>query len=154
MFYDETADTGVFESDNFEVFAENTAFAAVIDDAKTFYPKEDDEEEHISLRWSIVEGEHINRKLFQKLRVRSSNTDKNARANKIMMAIDFNCGKILSGLKRYPSDDELKSAIANKTMQIVVGIWEQGDKKGNWIKSVYGINDEIEQKEQKEDEPF
>ncbi len=154
MFYNETAETGVFESQDVPPLPENSLYYACIIEAK--HKSDDTQEVHgyISIKWQILEGEYKGRKLSQKLRVRSTEPDKNARANKIMMAIDFNCGGILSKIGSYPTDYQFNDALKNKPMKIVLGIWEQGDSKGNWIKSIYGPHDEPTKKETKEDEPF
>ena len=152
MFYNESADSGTYESESFEPFPDNTLLVCCIDRAKTVYDDNDDEE-YIELRWHVLEGEHINRRLFQKLRVNSRDEDRKNRANRMMLAVDFNCGRYLSRLGKYPSDRELEGALFNKPMRVAVGVWEQDGKKGNWIKSVYGMDDSPRQK-QRDGEPF
>ena len=154
MFYNESSDSGIYESESFEPLPDNTILVACITSSKTVYDDKESEE-IIELKWLVIEGEHAKRKLYQKIRINNTDPDKAGRANKMMMAIDFNCGKHLSRLGRYPTNDEMGAALIDKPMKIVTGVWEQGDKKGNWIKAVYGLNDDIQKPENKPaDEPF
>ena len=94
---------------------------------------------YIKLRWDVADGEYKKRVIFQKIKVFESSPEKADRQRAMLAAIDFNAGGRLAKLdKDEPSDVDLASALCNKVMVIRLGVWEMGDKSGNWINAVQG----------------
>lgn len=94
---------------------------------------------YIKLRWDVADGEYKKRVIFQKIKVFESSPEKADRQRAMLVAIDFNAGGRLAKLdKDEPSDVDLASALCNKVMVIRLGVWEMGDKSGNWINAVQG----------------
>ena len=92
---------------------------------------------YIKLRWDVADGEYKKRVIFQKIKVFESSPEKADRQRAMLAAIDFNAGGKLAKLdKDEPSDVDLASALCNKVMIVRVGVWEMGDKSGNWINAV------------------
>ena len=120
-----------------------TQVVAIIDEAKfdTYQ-----NEQTIKLRWVIVDGEYKNRKIFHKLRVYDTDSEKAKKAQRMLLAIDHNCGGKLRQLGREPTDAELLMALSAKPMLIKLNVWEIDDqatgekKSGNWIVAVNPVN--------------
>ena len=94
---------------------------------------------HIKLRWDVADGEYKKRVIFQKIKVFESSPEKADRQRAMLAAIDFNAGGKLARLEKdEPSDVDLASALCNKVMIVRLGVWEMGDKSGNWINAVQG----------------
>ena len=92
---------------------------------------------YIKLRWDVADGEYKKRVIFQKIKVFESSPENADRQRAMLAAIDFNAGGRLAKLdKDEPSDVDLASALCNKVMVIRLGVWEMGDKSGNWINAV------------------
>lgn len=98
----------------------------------------------ISLRWSITGGEYDGRKVFQKLKVKSPESNKRDKAIRMLMAIDHNCGGNLVKSGHEPDDMALGMYLVNTPMVIFVKVWAIKDvdtgelKTGNYIASVTG----------------
>ena len=97
---------------------------------------QDSDEQFIELRWDVMDGEHKGRVLFQKVRVYLDDAKKADKHRRMFAAIDANCGGKLMAKGDDPSDFDLATNLCNKLMFIVVGVWEQDGKSGNWIMGV------------------
>lgn len=94
---------------------------------------------YIKLRWDVADGEYKKRVIFQKIKVFESSPEKADCQRAMLAAIDFNAGGKLARLEKdEPSDVDLASALCNKVMVIRLGVWEMGDKSGNWVNAVQG----------------
>lgn len=121
---------------SFDVIPDGTNLLAVIDEAgwKAGFENNPD---FISIRWTVLSpAEFKNRKIFQKVKVNDEKASTADNAKRMLMAIDQNSGGKLSKLIKEPEDDELISALVNKSMVIQMGIWEMNDKRGNWVRAV------------------
>lgn len=128
----QSANSGSFEMGGGEPIPANTVLPAMIDEAGW---EEYQGARFIKLRWVVYDGEHKNRKVFQKLHVTDS--AKRDRAMSMLAAIDANCGGKLMTLETEPTQTDLMSALLNKPMHIKVDVWETDDgKKGNWVAAV------------------
>jgi hypothetical protein len=132
--------TGEFETGggNFEPIPNNTQLIAAIKDAKIDNTQRDGD--FIKLQWGVLDGEHKNRAIFQKLHVWSDDQKKAEKAKRMLAAIDANCGGILMKARVEPTGDSIRAALLAKPMHITVMIWEmEGDKglmSGNWVSAV------------------
>ena len=127
--------TGEFElgGGNLEPIPADTTCVAFIDEAKFDSYEED---EYISLKWKILApAEYKNRIIFQKLRVMDSDKAKAAKAQKMLLSIDFNAKGSLSKMESFDNSD-LQKNLCNKPMMISLQVWEINEKKGNWIAAV------------------
>lgn len=145
----ESANTGEKEYEqetgNLSPIPDGSSVLALIDEAK-WNETRDEQAEHISLRWSVIEpAEYANRKVFQKLWVTDDDPNvkdaakmekKRDKAKRMLAAIDANAGGKLSKVPRRPSDDDLALALTNRPMIIKCMVWEMGDNSGNWIAAV------------------
>lgn len=122
---------------NFDPIPNNTQLKSIIEEAKW---DEYDSQKYISLKWSVIDGEFKNRKIFQKIRVMDTDAKKADKAKTMLAAIDSNAGGALMSAGVMPDDMSLSINLMNKPMAIVVAIWEIDDKKGNWIKAVSPLN--------------
>lgn len=134
---------GTFESGGgyFEPIPAGTQLKACIDDAAWDDHEDDEGKRHfyISLTWSVLAGEHENRKVFQKVRVRDNDPKKRDKALRMLAAIDANAGGKLMESGAEPDDNALQSSLVNKPMIIKVDVWEMNDRKGNWVQKVAPI---------------
>ena len=158
----ESANTGEKEYEqetgNLSPIPDGSSVLALIDEAK-WNETRDEQAEHISLRWSVIEpAEYANRKVFQKLWVTDDDPNvkdaakmekKRDKAKRMLAAIDANAGGKLSKVPRRPSDDDLALALTNRPMIIKCMVWEMGDNSGNWISMVAPKNKGIDVKAEK-----
>lgn len=121
---------------NFDPIPSNTQLKSMIDEAKW---DEYDGERYISLRWTVLDGEFSNRKIYQKVKVNEADPKKKDRALAMLAAIDANAGGALMKAGVEPDDMSLGINLMNKPMAIVVDTWEINDKKGNWVKAVSAL---------------
>jgi len=150
----ESANTGEKEYEqetgNLSPIPDGSSVLALIDEAK-WNETRDEQAEHISLRWSVIEpAEYANRKVFQKLWVTDDDPNvkdaakmekKRDKAKRMLAAIDANAGGKLSKVPRRPSDDDLALALTNRPMIIRCQTWEMkapdgSIKRGTWISMV------------------
>lgn len=120
----------------FELFEDGQRLLAMIDEAgwKAGY---EDAPDVIALRWTVLSPEEFkNRKVFQKIKVNDEKPTTADNAKRMLMAIDQNAGGKLSKLDKEPEDNELLSALLNKTMVIRMGVWDMNGKQGNWVNAV------------------
>lgn len=135
-----TTTTGVFDSNpDIEPIPENTNLMTMADEVVW------DEYEgvrFIKIRWTVLDGEYKNRKIFQKIHVCSHEAKKRDKAVKMLAAIDANAGgELCKIVDREPTDQDLMSALMNKTMIVKVGLWEtDSGAKGNWVKAVAPVS--------------
>jgi hypothetical protein len=120
-----------------EPIPDGTQLRAIIDEASW---ADWEGETYVSLRWSVVEGEFKNRKVFQKIKVYESDPKKADKARRMFAAIDANAGGQVIKLGRDPLDTDLAQHLCFKPMVIRVQIWEINDKKGNWVSMVAPSN--------------
>jgi len=96
-----------------------------------------DGNEFINIQWKIFKpAEYKGRVIFQKLRVKDTDSKKRERAIRMLMAIDFNANGGLSKLGKEPTTEQLKSKLINKPMVIMLQVWQMEDKRGNWVSAV------------------
>lgn len=129
----ETNQTFDLGGGDFDPIPNNTQLKVIIEEAKW---DNYNDEDYISLKWTVIEGEFANRKIFQKLKVNESDNKKADKAKTMLAAIDSNAGGQLMAAGVMPDDMSLSLNLCNKPMAIVVAIWEIDDKKGNWVKAV------------------
>lgn len=117
----------------FPPIPEGTKVKAVIDEAKwdTYQ-----DESFVSLRWSVLAGEFINRKIYQKIKIDDNDPAKSARAMEMLVAIDANAGGGIYSAGVKPDDMSLAVNLLNKSMVIRLAVWEINGKDGNWINAV------------------
>ena len=126
----------------------NTKVKAFITESKWEDSSERDEQEgkgqqHIKLRWDVIEGPYKKRVVFQKIFAEHTDAEKRDKALEMLMVIDFNAGGSLSKAAERPSDMSLTKGICNKPMIIQTQVWQIKDnsgnieKEGNWINGVY-----------------
>ncbi len=132
--------TGSFEmgGGKIEPIPNNTQVKAIIDEAKWDTYNDD---RYISLRWSIIEGEYLNRKIFQKIKVCEADSQKKDKALRMLAAIDTNAGGGLMKLGYEPTDMDLAANLTNKPQAILLQVWEMtkdnGEEiSGNWVSMV------------------
>jgi hypothetical protein len=118
---------------NFEPIPSNTQLKSMIDEAKW---DEYDGDRYISLRWTVLEGEFTNRKIYQKVKVNDADPKKKDRQLNMLAAIDSNAGGALMAAGVEPDDMALSINLMNKPMAICVDVWEINSKTGNWVKAV------------------
>jgi len=150
----ESANTGEKEYEqetgNLSPIPDGSSVLALIDEAK-WNETRDEQAEHISLRWSVIEpAEFANRKVFQKLWVTDDDPNvkdaakmekKRDKAKRMLAAIDANCGGKLAKKAARPTDDDLALALTNRPMIIRCQTWEMkapdgSIKRGTWIAAV------------------
>lgn len=117
-----------------------TQLKAMITEAK-WEPASQYSEEHIKLRWDVIDGEYKKRVLFHKVRVQNDDANKRDKAIRMLAAIDTNCGGKVMQINGRPSDMDLMQALCNKPMVIKVEVWEmEGNdgetRSGNWVQAV------------------
>lgn len=144
--------TGNFESGtSIEPMPEGTQVRACIDEAK--WDSYEDQPAYISLRWTVLDGEYKNRKVFQKVRVKDTDTTKRDKQVRMLAAIDANCGGNLMRLGRDPEDMDLMANLSNRPMAIKLGVWEINNKKGNWVMAVSSLATAPQQPQQTAPQP-
>lgn len=122
---------------SFEDIPDNTQLVACVTDGKW---DEYEGEEYINLTWTVLDGDYKNRKVFQKIKCKNSDTGKAQKALRMLAAIDKNAGGELMKLGTEPSSDDIAMHLSNKPMAIKVLIWEINGKSGNWIAAVSPVN--------------
>ena len=128
--------TGTFTSGggDIEPIPADTQVKAAIDEAK-WDTYEDDE--YISLRWTVLApAEYKNRKIFQKVRVKDSDSKKADKAKRMLGAIATNAGGGLLKVDREPTDSDLQKHLLMKPMALTIQVWEINEKRGNWVQQV------------------
>lgn len=120
-----------------EPIPEGTQLKVAMDEIKW---DEFEEDQFINARWTVIDGDYKNRKVFHKIRVMDKDSKKKDKALRMLAAIDANAGGHIAKLGTSPNDMELASALLNKPMAIKVGVWEMNDRKGNWVMSVSPLN--------------
>jgi len=119
---------------NMEPIPSGTKLKAMIENVE-WDSYEDDY--YINIRWSVLEPEtYSNRKIFQKVKVKNSDSKKADKAKRMLAAIDANAGGGLVQLGREPTDEDLQMNLLNKIMLIQVQVWEMNGKSGNWVNKV------------------
>lgn len=120
---------------------------------------------YIKARWSVVDGEFKNRKIFQKIRVCDSDPKKADKAKRMLAAIATNAGGGLLNLEREPNDQDLQQHLLHKPMVLLLQVWtipasdtDDGvEKKGNWISKVAPLSGGMSSAsagDNDEDDPF
>ena len=97
---------------------------------------------YLSIRWDVIDGEHKNRVVFQKIWTEEQDGKKRDKAIEMLAAIDANAGGKLMQLGREPSDIEMMSSLCNKPMVVRAAVWkmkkDDGEEiSGNWINAVF-----------------
>lgn len=133
--------TGEFESGggSMEPLPEGTQVMAMVDQAKWDIHEG---EYFVSLRWTVaLPEEYKNRKIFQKIKVKSQDAEKRDKALMMLAAIDANAGGQIMALGAEPEDADLANALLNRPMVLKLGLWkmtnDKGEEKsGNWVQKV------------------
>jgi len=128
-----------------EVIPAKTEVKAAIDEVKW---DEYQGDRYIKARWSVVDGEYKNRKIFQKIRVFDSDSKKADKAKKMLAAIATNAGGGLLKIDGEPNDGQLQQHLLHKPMVLLLQVWtipasetDDGvEKKGNWVSKVAPLN--------------
>lgn len=129
----------VQESNDFPSIPHETRVKVIIDKAvwenKKNYKNNEKEENCISLRFDIEDGDFKGQKLFKKCFIESDNEDQQLKDWKLFSAVDINAGGKCRALKRKPTDDELSRFLINKSMVIIVGLMvgKNGHKDNNYV---------------------
>lgn len=134
-----------------EPIPSNTKVKAIITEAKWENSSERDEqkgkgEQHIKIRWDVVDGPYKKRVVFQKIFAEHTDSEKRDKALEMLMVIDFNAGGTLAKAAERPSDMSMAKGLCNKPMIIQVQKWEfTGDdgkvRNGNWVNGVYSASE-------------
>lgn len=127
------AQGGSYEVAGSEPIPSGTQLRAIIDEIKW---DEYEGEQYISARWSVIDGEYKNRKVFQKIKVAETDANKRDKALRMLAAIDTNAGGRIQASGQSPTDMDLQQNLMNKMMIIKVQTWEMNDRKGNWVSAV------------------
>lgn len=136
---EKAATKGSYDADEgFEPLPDGTQVVALIDEAK--WDVYDNNPEHMSLKWEIIEGEYKGRKIFQKIQIKSNEEKKRTKARMMLTAIDDNCGEKLFTLGHEPTDSELGTHLMNRPMVLKLRVWEIDGKSGNWVVAVDKLN--------------
>lgn len=97
-------------------------------------------DEHINLRWDVIDGEYKKRVVFHKVKVMDSDANKRDKAIRMLAAIDSNAGGKVMAINGKPSDMDLMQCLCNKPMVIKVEEWHMGEgddkRSGNWVSAV------------------
>lgn len=136
---------------NFDPIPSNTQLKSMIDEAKW---DEYEGESYISLRWTVLDGEFANRKIYQKVKVNEADPKKKDRALAMLAAIDANAGGALMKAGVEPDDMSLSINLMNKPMAIVVDTWEISGKSGNWVKAVSPLKSAPVQQQAQQKAPY
>lgn len=127
-------DFSISNNNEFKPIPNNTEAIATIVDANW---REFDGNEYIEIKWQIVApAQYANRVIFQKLKVLDQDSAKSSKAQKMLLAINYNAGGRLHELRERPDDMDLKKSLQYKLMNIKILLWEFNDKQGNWIGAV------------------
>lgn len=132
-------------NDDFPVIPHGERVKVIIDKAlwesKVNYKNQEKEEDCISLRFEIEDGEFKGQKLFKKCFIESAVEDQQNKDWNFFSAVDINAGGKCRALKRKPNNDELSRYLINKTMVIIVGLMKaktSKDKDNNYVMGVSG----------------
>ena len=127
---------------DFPIIPHDTRVLAFIDKAEWDYKKNfknsEKEENCISLRFEIDDGEFKGQKIFKKFFVESGNEDQAEKDYKMFLNIDANAGGKIRALRRKPENEDLQRYLINKQMVIVIGMMEgkDGKKSMNYLMGV------------------
>lgn len=127
------------QDNDFPVIPHDTRVKVIIDEAtwkhKKNYKNKEKEEDCISLRFEIEDGEYKGQKLFKKFFIESDNEDQQLKDWKLFGFIDALSGGKCLALKRKATDEELSRFLINKTMVIIVGMMagKNGQKDMNYV---------------------
>lgn len=141
---------GSYETPSTELIPKDARVKAVIDEIEwSAVPDESDNDAgvaYINVRYSILAPEEFKgRKIFQKLFVSSVGKPSAKDAQKkrtndltLLAAINVNSnGQPLNNCTSAPTDAELSTLIGT-ILLLQLDVWEIGDRKGNWIRSLEG----------------
>jgi len=138
---------------NFDPLPDGTRCLAHIENVEWgFYDPEDENVPYVKATWNIEKpSDYENRKIFHDIKLYGENPKgqsynpekqeaKMETARTMFWAIDKNCGGKLAALKRRPTNGDLQKYLIAKPMYVTVGLWEIGDKKGNWVRKIEPIS--------------
>lgn len=127
---------------DFPVIPHDTRVLALIDkaewDCKKNFKNNEKEENCISLRFEIDDGEYKGQKIFKKFFIESENEDQARKDYSMFLNIDANAGGKIRALRRKPENEDLQRYLINKQMVIVIGMMEgkDGKKSMNYLMGV------------------
>ena len=144
--------TGSFSSQEaMKPIPAKTQVKACVEDVKW---DEYEGDEYINITWVVIDGEYKNRKIFQKVRVKDSDTKKRDKALRMLAAIDANAKGGLVSSGREPTNADLQSAMIQKPMLIMLKVWEMNDNAGNWVSAVAPLNAPVPATSESSDDEF
>lgn len=118
---------------DFPVIPHDTRVKACIDkvlwENKTNYKNNKTDEDCISMRFDIEEGEFKGQKIFKKFFINSGNDEQATKDYRMFLNIDANAGGKIRALRREPENDDLSRCLINKSMIIVVGMMKDKETK-------------------------
>ncbi len=116
---------------DFPVIPHETRLKAIIDkvlwEVKTNYKDKEEEQNCISMRFEIEDGEFKGQKIFKKMFIESNNDEQARKDYAMFLNIDVNSGGKIRALRRAPSDEDLQKCLINRSMVAIVGMMK--DKK-------------------------
>jgi len=129
---------------DFDVIPKGTSVLVAVEDAawKTGY---EITQEFVNLKCRVLKPEgYANRVLFFKLwadeldpgqKDQAKAKIKREKHQRMLLAIDANAKGKLAKLTARPTDPQLGTALIGAQFVANLGVWEQGEKKGNWLQA-------------------
>lgn len=137
---------------DFPLIPHDTRILAIVDkvewDYKKNFKNKEKEENCISLRFEIDDGEFKGQKIFKKFFIESENEDQARKDYSMFLNIDANAGGKIRALRRKPENEDLQKYLINKQMAIVIGMMEgkEGKKDINYLMGVSSASKKTETK--------
>ena len=141
---------------DFPIIPHDTRVLAFIDKAEWDYKKNfknsEKEENCISLRFEIDDGEYKGQKIFKKFFIESENEDQARKDYSMFLNIDANAGGKIRALRRKPENEDLQRYLINKNMIIVIGMMEGDGKQRKDLNYLMGVSSGSKKPETKREE--
>lgn len=138
--------TGEYVQDgggDFPIIPHDTRVLALIDKAGWDYKKNfknnEKEENCISLRFEIDDGEYKGQKISKNCFIKSADDIQARKDYSMFLNIDANAGGKIRSLRREPEYDDLQKYLINKQMVIVIGIMKGDGKKKKDFNYLMGV---------------
>ena len=144
---------------DFPVIPHESRLMALIDKAewlvKKNFKNNEKEENCISLRFDIEDGEFKGQKIFKKFFIESDNDEQAGKDYSMFLNIDANAGGKIRSLKRKPKEEELQRYLVNKSMVIVVGAFtdKATKKEQNYLMGISSGKSKSTQKREEAQKP-
>lgn len=148
--------TGSFESGGFTLLPDNTKVLFNIDEVQWKEAGEFSDNDVIEIVWEVNKpDEFAGTKLFQKIKVKDSDSKKALKAKKMLAAIDHNAGGKIKKSGKFPTNEIMQKCLVGKVMGGNVSVWDMDGKQGNWVSAVMPKQDYVPSEiKKKEDDPF